>query len=162
MPHEPRLNQALRELLLGVRVAALGTLDREGLPAVSMVPFAVDAASAQLVLQVSALAAHTQYLQTQRQVSLLIAQPEQPRQPVHALPRVTVQADVMLLIPSDATYGSARSAYVQRFPDAEAMMSFGDFMLVALQPTSARHVAGFGAARTVDARTLRLLLAQAA
>ena len=42
MSHEPRLTQALRALLSAQRVAALGTLDDDGQPFVSMVPFAVD------------------------------------------------------------------------------------------------------------------------
>ena len=42
MTHEPRLTQALRTLLQTQRVAALGTLDADGLPFVSMVPFAVE------------------------------------------------------------------------------------------------------------------------
>ena len=162
MPHASRLDHALRELLWGVRVAALGTLDEAGLPAVSMVPFAVDAVGAQLVLHVSALAAHTHYLKMARPVSLLVVQPEHPDQPVHALPRVSLLADAKPLDSLDSAYGSARSAYLHRFPDAEAMMSFGDFLLVGLQPQSARHVAGFGAARTVDGDKLRLLLASAA
>ena len=47
MTHEPRLTVALRSLLQTQRVAALGTLDSDGFPFVSMVPFAVVPASAQ-------------------------------------------------------------------------------------------------------------------
>ena len=43
--HESRLARALRELLTDCRVAALGTLGEDGLPSVSMVPYAIDAAA---------------------------------------------------------------------------------------------------------------------
>ena len=64
MPHEPRLTHALRTLLRGHRIAALGTLGEDGQPFVSMVPFAVEPVSASLVIHVSGLAAHTRNLQT--------------------------------------------------------------------------------------------------
>ncbi|MFZ2391934.1 pyridoxamine 5'-phosphate oxidase family protein [Rhodoferax sp.] len=49
--HEPRLNRALRELLQSQRIASLGTLNAEGGPFVSMVPFAVDPGAACLVVR---------------------------------------------------------------------------------------------------------------
>lgn len=58
MSHEPRLTQALRALFDTQRVAALGTLDDHAQPFVSMVPYAVEPHAAQVVIHVSALAAH--------------------------------------------------------------------------------------------------------
>src|SRR5450830_628006 len=89
IPHEPRLSRDLRTLLNTQRVAALGTRDEDGLPFVSMVPFALEPHSPCLVIHVSGLAAHTRNLQTTPQVSLLVMQAEVPGEPVHALPRVT-------------------------------------------------------------------------
>ena len=43
-----------------------------------------------------------------------------------------------------------RAAYLARFPEAEPMTQLGDFRFVALRPVAGRHVAGFGAARSVD------------
>jgi len=74
MTHEPRLTIALRTLLQTQRVAALGTLNADGSPFVSMVPFAVEPASVQLVIHVSGLAGHTRNLQTTSHVSLLVMQ----------------------------------------------------------------------------------------
>jgi hypothetical protein len=84
MSHEPRLSQALRTLFATQRVAALGTLGEDGRPFVSMVPFAVEPASGQVVIHVSGLAAHTGNLQRHPQVSLLVMQAEVAGEPVPA------------------------------------------------------------------------------
>lgn len=156
--HESRLARALRTLLTQQRVAALGTLDPDGRPFVSMVPFAVNAEHAVLVLHISGLAAHTGNLLRQPQASLLVMQPETPGEPVHALPRVTLQVQAHTLPPDHGWYLHSRAAYLARFPEAEPMTQLPDFRLVALQVLSARQIAGFGAARTVDAAELQLAL----
>ena len=53
---------------------------------------------------------------------------------------------------------ACRHAYLARFPEAEPMTALGDFRFVVLHVLGARQVAGFGAARTVDADELRLAL----
>lgn len=158
MTHEPRLTVALRTLLATHRIAALGTLDANGLPFVSMVPFAVDPASANVVIHVSGLAPHTRNLQTSPQVSLLVMQAEAAGEPVHALPRVTLEGTARVLEPDTADWANARAAYLARFPEAEPMTQLGDFMFVAIEVAGARQVAGFGAARSVDADTLAQVL----
>ena len=158
MSHEPRLTVALRALLATYRVAALGTLDADGLPFVSMVPFAIDPANGSLVIHVSGLAPHTRNLQATPQVSLLVMQAEVAEEPVHALPRVTLEGAATVLLPQSPAWQSARQAYLARFPEAEPMTQLGDFMLVGIAITGARQVAGFGAARSVDADTLAQVL----
>jgi len=158
MTHEPRLTLALRSLLQTQRVAALGTLGADGLPFVSMVPFAVEPVSAALVIHVSALAAHTRNLQGTPQVSLLVMQSEVADEPVHALPRVTLEGRAMVLRRDSADWAQARDAYLARFPEAEPMTELGDFMFVAIAVSGARQVAGFGAARSLDADAVAQVL----
>lgn len=160
MAHEPRLTRALRELLAAQRVAALGTLDEDGTPFVSMVPFAVDGRDRSLVIHISGLAAHTRNLQRRPRASLMVCQAEVAGEPVHALPRVTLDIDA-----ADAVAGAdaqaCRAAYLARFPEAEPMTALGDFRFVRLRPLGARQVAGFGAARSVDAAELLQALGSA-
>jgi len=151
MSHEPRLTQALRSLLTTQRVAALGTLGVDGLPFVSMVPFAVEPVSATLVIHVSGLAAHTRNLQTTPRVSLLVMQAEAAGEPVHGLPRVTLEGRATVLPVDSAAWADARRVYLARFPEAEPMTQLGDFRFVAIAVLGARQVAGFGAARSLDA-----------
>ena len=158
MTHEPRLTVALRTLLQSQRVAALATLDAEGFPFVSMVPFAVEPFSAQLVIHVSGLAAHTRNLQTTPRVSLLVMQAEVTGEPVHALARVTLEGVATVLDRESAVWVKARAAYLARFPDAQPMTELGDFMFVGIAVQGARQVAGFGAARSLDAETVAEVL----
>src|SRR5512133_3213744 len=94
MTHEPRLTRALRNLLATRRVAALGTLDaqRNAQPFVSIAPFAPLSSEGCLVIHVSGLAAHTRNLLAHPQVSLMVMAAEADGEPVHALPRVTLDA----------------------------------------------------------------------
>lgn len=160
MAHEPRLTSALRALLAAQRVAALGTLGDDGAPFVSMVPFAVDAQDRSLVIHISGLAAHTRNLQRTPRASLMVCQAEVTGEPVHALPRVTLDVQA-----ADAAAGAdaqaCRDAYLARFPEAEPMTALGDFRFVRLRPLGARQVAGFGAARSLDVAELALALGPA-
>lgn len=158
MSHEPRLTQALRSLVHTQRVAALGTLGEDGRAFVSMVPYAIDGSSAAVVLHVSGLAAHSRNLERTPQVSLLVMQPEVVGQPVHALPRVTLDGLAEVLAVDSAAWSSARAAYLARFPDVEYMTQLGDFRFVAIAIRGARQVAGFGAARSIDADELAQVL----
>ncbi len=151
----PHGASGLQDLLWGRRTAALGTVDDAGQPAVSMVPFAMAADAGVLVLHISALAAHTGHLRQRPQAALMVTAMETPGQPVHALPRLSLQVQARLLCPEDAEWPACRAAYLARFPEAEPMTQLADFCFAALQPTGGRHVAGFGAARSVDAATLR-------
>lgn len=155
MAHLPRLTAELAVLLHTQRVAALGTTDADGHPFVSMVPYAIAREPGVLVLHVSALAAHTGNMARASNVSALVMQAEVAGAPVHALPRVTLAARAETLAPEHPLYAACRAAYLHRFPDAEPMTALPDFRFVALHLQQARQVAGFGAARAVDADTLQ-------
>jgi putative heme iron utilization protein len=156
---EHSLTRALRELLRARRTAALGTLDAEGGVFVSLVPFAIDSQAQELVLHVSGLAAHTDNMMRQPQVSLLVSAAESVGEPVHALPRVTLEALAVIAESGSEAAAQAKANYLRRFPEAEPMTKLGDFRFVRLQLQSARQVAGFGAARSLAADELRRALA---
>lgn len=161
MPHESRLTVELRALLHSCRVAALGTLGDDGKPFVSMVPYALVPSPGWLVIHVSALAAHTGNLLARPAVSLLVMRAETAGAPVHALPRVTLDALASVPEPGSAAWQACRAAYVARFPEAEFMTQLGDFCFVAIAPSAARQIAGFGAARAIDAQEIGRILAAA-
>ena len=108
-PHEPRLTRALRDMLNTQRVASLGTLNAEGGPFVSMVPFAIDPVAECLVIHVSLLAPHTRNLLTKPAVSMMVMQPEVAGEPVHALPRVSMDGTAARLKPESPSWLAARS-----------------------------------------------------
>ena len=158
---EHSLTGALRALLSSRRTAALGTRDASGEVSVSMVPFAIDPEAHELILHVSALAAHTGNMQRTPRVSLLVCAPEVAEEPVHALPRVTLDTLARTAEPDTDEARSARRVYLNRFPEAEPMTALGDFRFVRLQLLGARQVAGFGAARSLPADEVRRALAPA-
>ena len=158
MPHVSRLDLELLRLLAERPVAALGTLDEHGAPFVSMVPFAVDPASGALVLHVSALAAHTRQMQAEPRISLLVMGADDWAESPQALPRVTISARAEFTPRDSAAERPLRAAYLTRFPQAELMAQLPDFAFVRLAPTAARHVAGFGSARSVAPDDLARLL----
>jgi hypothetical protein len=110
-----------------------------------------------LIIHISALAAHTAHLQRHPRASLLIGAPEAAEAPVHALPRVSIEVRAEPCSDT-AQLQQAKTCYLDRFPEAEPMTQLGDFRFVRLQPLAARHVAGFGAARSLDASALAQLL----
>ena len=62
------------------------------------------------------------------------------------IPRVTLRGNVMLFESDSPEYASDREAYLTRFPEAEPIMSFGDFRLFRLEVTAGRVVQGFARA----------------
>ncbi len=161
MPHESRLTHVLRDLLERQRVGSLGTLGMDGAPWVSLTPFAIDHGSRVLVLHVSALAAHTANLRREPRASLLVAQAEVAGEPVHALPRALLVVQAQTLQPGSPAHQSAQAAYLARFPEAAPMTTLGDFSFFALAPLGARQIAGFGAARSLDADEVARVLGHA-
>ena len=141
------LTVVLQQLIHGRMIAALGTL-HEGVPFVSMVPYAV-ASDGSLVLHVSRLAAHTQDMLDHPDVSLLITESEASGKLPQALARVTVQGQTTMLERDSQKHIDARDVYLSRFPDAAPLFEFSDFNIVIIKPISARVIAGFGQAITI-------------
>lgn len=171
MTHESRLQQSLRALLNGQRTAALAVqpaIDFSGLfalpaPLLSLVPWAWDSQFSCIVLHVSALASHTQAMEQHPAVSLLMTAAEatgQGMHAVHALERVSLQGVASTPPQNSVLWSGARTAHLQRFPEAGPMTMLADFRFVCITPTLARHVAGFGAARDVSAHDLIAVLNQ--
>ena len=71
-------------------------------------------------------------------------------EPVHALPRVTLDGLARVLEAGTPAWETCQAEYVKRFPEAEFMTQLGDFKFVAIELKGARQVAGFGAARSID------------
>jgi len=141
------LTVVLQQLIHGRMIAALGTL-HQGLPFVSMVTYAV-ARDGSFILHVSRLAAHTQDMLDNPEVSLLITESEAVGKMPQALARATVQGRAKMLDRDSEKYADAREIYLSRFPDAAPLFEFSDFSIFVIEPVSSRFIAGFGKAVTV-------------
>ena len=161
MPHESRLQQSLRELLITQRTAALAVqpladFSAPSLPApgLSFVPWAWCSDFSCLVIHVSGLASHTRAMQAHPAISLMMVASEVPGQGVHALERISIASITSTPPRESALWQALKSSYLARFPEAEAMTMLGDFRFIYITPSSGRHVAGFGAAREVSDQDL--------
>ena len=145
----------LRALLLGRAVASLATL-HDGWPFASMVPFAATTAGGRLrlVVHVSGLAAHTRDMRSFPEVCLMILAPESDAVPPQALPRVSISGRARFVPGDDAEHASLKAAYLGKFPEAADLFQLGDFSIVAIEPASARFVAGFARAMTLTPESL--------
>jgi putative heme iron utilization protein len=155
MPNQSRLDQRLRTLLQLHRVASLGTISDDGSPFVSMVPFALELSLGCFVIHVSDLAGHTDNLLARPLVSLMVMQSETVGESVHILPRATFEGVAALIKPNSVRWRKCRAAYLQRFPEASVMAALPDFRFFSVEVRSARQVAGFASARSIDGDELR-------
>lgn len=137
--------EKLARLLREQRLASLGTL-REGAPLVSLVLFSPAADFSAFYFLASQLAQHTQDIQKDPRISLMIAETDLGRQDPQTLARLSIRGQAEVMTSLDEDYTSARSAYIRRFPESEPLFSFGDFSLYRLKPQTARYVAGFARA----------------
>jgi hypothetical protein len=143
---------ALRRLLRDQTIAALGTLHR-GEPYVSMVPYALDAATSSFIIHVSALAPHTRDMAEHPRVSLLLVAPDAGGSP-QARARATIQGEATRLSADSPAYAAAKSIYLGRFPQSSEIFTLADFSLFAIRPLSVRFIAGFAQATSLTADAL--------
>ena len=153
------LTIVLRQLIHNRMIAALGTL-HQGAAFVSMVTFAA-AGNGSLILHVSRLAAHTQDMLANPDVSLLITESAAAGKMPQALARVTVQGRAKMLDRDSEKYTDAREIYLSRFPDAAPLFEFADFSIFVIEPVSARVIAGFGQAVTITSDDFATALSEA-
>ena len=152
---DPSLTTLLRALLLGRGVACLATL-HDGRPFASMVPFAATTVGGrlQLIVHVSGLATHTRDMGSSPDVCLMMMAPETDEVPPQALPRVSISGQAEFIAKDDPEHAMLKAAYLGKFPEAADLFQLGDFSIVAIEPTSARFVAGFARAMTLSAESL--------
>ncbi len=146
------VHDAWSALVQDVRTAVLLTM-RNGRPFGSHVPYVFGKDWTRAYLHLSRLALHTQHLLTDPHVSLFIAEPDGPGKNPLALRRMNLQGVATILPPDAPSYDDIRGQYLARFPQAEMMFGFGDFLLWELRLDDAHFVLGFGQAFISSAST---------
>lgn len=137
--------EKLARMLREQRIASLGTL-REGGPLVSLVLISPAGDFSAFYFLASQLAQHTQDIQKDPRISLMIAETDLGSQDPQTLARLSMRGLAEGMTTQDEDYATARSDYIRRFPDSEPLFGFGDFSLYRLRPQTARYVAGFARA----------------
>jgi len=132
-----------RRYLRRHHAGVLATLSKRlgGYPFGSIVPFILDH-DAQPVVLVSRLAEHTKNMAADPRASLLV---HDVAEDVQTAARLTLVGDAAP-VPEPATVAAR---YLRRFPDAQGLLDLGDFTFWRLRAVFVRHVAGFGAIRSI-------------
>jgi len=132
-----------RRYLRRHHAGVLATLSKRlgGYPFGSVVPFILDH-DAQPVVLVSRLAEHTKNMAADPRASLLV---HEVAEDVQTAARLTLVGDAAP-VPEPATVAAR---YLRRFPDAQGLLDLGDFTFWRLRAVFVRHVAGFGAIRSI-------------
>lgn len=132
-------------LVQDVRAAVLLTMRNEH-PFGSHVPYVFGPDWTRAYVHLSRLALHTQHLLTVPRVSLFIAEPDGPDKNPLALRRMNLRGHAAQLSPDAPSYTQHKDRYLSRFPQAEMMFGFGDFVIWELRLDDAHFVLGFGQA----------------
>ena len=132
-----------RRFLRRHHAGVLATLSKRlgGYPFGSVVPFVLDHDARPTIL-VSRLAEHTKNLAADPRASLLV---QDAAEDVQNAARLTLVGDAEAV--ADASAIAAR--YLRYFPDAQALLDLGDFSFWRLCAVFVRHIAGFGAIRSI-------------
>jgi putative heme iron utilization protein len=133
----------IRRLVRNTPQAALGTLDAQGAPYVSLVLLAVDHDASPLLL-LSDLADHTKHFRRDPRVALLVDGTAGMASPL-AGARATLTGEIER---TNAPHHKAR--FLARHPDAGGYAGFGDFNFYRLNLRRAHLVAGFGRIHWVE------------
>jgi len=141
-----------RRLMQQVTQGVLSThsLEVEGYPFGSVVPFVTDA-SGQAVLLLSDIAQHTANIHANARVSLTLVEPADDAQ---AAGRLTILGDVERI--TDPQSSGIAQRYLRRFPAAARYHETHDFAYYRLRVVKARYIGGFGRIHWVSAEDLNL------
>jgi putative heme iron utilization protein len=146
---EPTYAERARTLAHLGHTGTLATLSRRhpGHPFASVMPYALDGRGRPLFL-ISAMAMHTQNLESDPRTSLLVTQPGWTEDPL-AAGRLTLMGQAQRLAASEAA--GAREAYLARHDKARYWVDFDDFSFWRLELTDVYFVGGFAAMDWVPA-----------
>jgi len=87
-------------------------------------------------------------------VALSIAQNDDARADPYSIARVTLRGSATRLANDGAVFEALKRAWLARYPASEINFELVDFSFWAIQPHSARFVAGFGRIHNLSAQAL--------
>ena len=144
------LGREARQLLLNTYFGMLSTqsLEMEGFPFGSIVPFCLDQTGTPIIL-ISRLAQHTKNIQAHNKVSLLVSDAGQADK--HLAGRLSLMCEAQKVEPE-----TVAPRYGRYYPDTVNYHTELDFDFYRLEVVKARYVGGFGKIHWLDAATVLL------
>ncbi len=144
--------EAARHLLAHARSAALGSLNKDGSPLVTLVAVATTADGAPLLL-LSQIAAHTQNIMREPRASLLV-QGESDRADPMTSPRLSLNGTIAALEKDEIA--SAKAQFIDKHPGSEPYDTELDFDYYRFAVESVRFNQGFGRFRKLGPDDLKI------
>lgn len=148
--------QSLARLIRTQRIASLATVS-DAAPLVSMVQYVASADLSSFFILISRLALHTQSIQQNRRVSLMIMEQDSGEKDPQTLARVSIRGEATEMPPTAPDYEKTKAAYLEKFPRTAINFGLGDFNLYCIKPFNARYVEGFGKIFDLAAEDFRRL-----
>jgi putative heme iron utilization protein len=136
-------------LVAAQRWLALATVDENGAPALSYIPFTV--AGGVFAMVASRLAAHTANLQARRPASILFVGDDADDGDAYARARFTIGVSAAAAAPGTASAEIIWSSLEARHgPSVSVLRTLPDFSAFELEPIAGRLILGFAAAHDFD------------
>lgn len=146
------IRTAIRRLLDTERILTLAVLV-DGVPVAALLPYAVSADGASLLVHASGLARHTRGLVDGALVGVAVHEPATADRDAMQIPRLTVEATVRVIVRDTDAWQDAATRLVARFDAAATTLALPDFVVVALELGRGRYVEGFARAVNVSHET---------
>lgn len=151
------LNMSLTAEILAFQVTRktlqLATMNKNGLPNVSYAPF-VHLQDGYYIL-ISELAAHTQNILNNPNVSLMMIEDEVETQNIYARKRLTFTAKAVVVSCETGRWKEVITSMVEKLGETAQMLSqLSDFHLIRLETEGGLYVKGFGKAYQISANSL--------
>lgn len=154
-PTDDAARHLARGLILGARIAALGTLAPDtGHPQVTRIGFGIVPDGSGLTL-VSGLSAHADALRRDPRCSLLLGEPADRGDPLNSA-RITLRAMALPVPPQDGARDQLRAIWLADHPKARLYVDFADFFFVRFHWIEGSLNGGFGKAFALTASDLAL------
>ncbi|MCP5161109.1 MAG: pyridoxamine 5'-phosphate oxidase family protein [Hahellaceae bacterium] len=152
-PINPEIQSEAIQLLTSFKTLQLATLNPEGYPEASYTPFIKDEGT--FYIFISELASHTRNLHYHPHTSIFFIQDERDSKNLFARIRLSISANCEFISNNDEHWAVIMEKFkLIHGPTIEVLMGLPDFNLVALTPTKATFVKGFGKAFRLNPQDL--------
>lgn len=136
----------------------ISTISKEGIPNASYAPFVMDDFK-NIYIYVSGLSTHTQNLESNPHISVLLIEDEAKADQIFARRRLSFDCTATLIERETATWNQIVDQFQQRFGEIiEVLRGLADFRIFQLTPSEGRFVIGFGAAYHISGDNLDKLV----
>ncbi|QSJ18601.1 pyridoxamine 5'-phosphate oxidase family protein [Nostoc sp. UHCC 0702] len=136
----------------------ISTISHEGIPNASYAPFVMDD-SKNIYIYVSGLSTHTQNIQANPHVSVLLIEDEAKTDQIFARRRLNFDCTATLIERETATWNQVVEQFQERFGEIIGVLrGLADFRIFQLTPSAGRFVIGFGAAYHISGDNLDQLV----